>query len=81
MAKRARYTYEAGRLILRDGERFFNVAKSGDTSPTEADALVHFLVDLLNAADEDDDTFEDFYDEYMSEDYDPEGGDDGDEEE
>jgi len=42
------YTCEAGRQIYRDGKPFISIRREGDTHPTNADAIVHVIVHVLN---------------------------------
>jgi hypothetical protein len=50
MPKRAtpRYTVEAGRQILCDGEPFIAIMRVGHTHPVTADEVTHVIAALLN---------------------------------
>ena len=57
-----KYTVEAGRQIYCDGRPFVSIGREGDTQPTTADALTHFVALLLNEYGE---AFKDFHRKYM----------------
>lgn len=81
MAKGDRWTTPfGGREIHFDGKHVITVTKK-DFSPTETDALAHFIVELLNDAEDDGDYFEGVYKEYMRGDDEPDDDDELDEEE
>lgn len=48
MSKPDVYTVEAGRLILKNGERYITILRRVSISPTEADALTHRIAGFLN---------------------------------
>lgn len=43
-----KFTLDAGRVILRDGDPFITIGRAGDTSPVEADDMSHFVTAILN---------------------------------
>lgn len=48
MARKKRWTIEAGSQIYFDGEPFVGVTREGETRPVEADGSVHIIVDYFN---------------------------------
>ena len=50
MARKAKFTVEAGRQIRRNGKPFFEIGRvtDGDPWPCEVDELVHIVAALLN---------------------------------
>ncbi len=49
MDKPSVFTVEAGRLILRNGERYITILRRASISPVEADELTHRIAGFLNA--------------------------------
>jgi hypothetical protein len=51
-AKEKKYQVEAGRTITEYGQEIFSIHKEEGFSPTEADAMAHFIVNELNKKDD-----------------------------
>lgn len=47
-ARKPVFHVEAGRQVYRNGERFIEIGRVGNTQPTTADEVVHVIADCLN---------------------------------
>jgi len=56
-----KYTLIAGRIIACGDTELFGISREPSCSPTEADAMAHYIVDTLNKRKD----FKQFYDNYM----------------
>lgn len=57
------YKVDAGRVVVckETGKELFHIGKEEGFSPTEADAMCHYIVNLLNKKKD----FKKFYEKYM----------------
>jgi hypothetical protein len=51
-SKEKKYGVEAGRVVTKYGQEVFSIRKEEGFSPTEADAMAHYVADELNKKDD-----------------------------